>query len=228
MIAHKKKFSLGVGMLMAFAVVLAIIFSPVFGGQNALNFLDDTYNSISKGSAYYIPEIKEKGKKYSGVEIAVTLNMLSDLAARQTALLFEKAGTTMQITGPKLAVRGDLGKIFDNCLEDAERMYHNDGRAIQAKYDMNERVVLYNWHDALKAMEKDLNLQKRFKEANMVGLVSNKAVDLAYNYYSIEPKNITDSLRVVICSLIFYVVYTLWFGFSILFMFEGWGMHLEH
>jgi hypothetical protein len=24
------------------------------------------------------------------------------------------------------------------------------------------------------------------------------------------------------------VVYTLWYGFAIMFMFEGWGMKLEH
>ncbi len=35
-------------------------------------------------------------------------------------------------------------------------------------------------------------------------------------------------LGIVIFSLIFYVVYTLWYGFAIMFMFEGWGMRLEH
>jgi len=29
-------------------------------------------------------------------------------------------------------------------------------------------------------------------------------------------------------SLVFYVVYTLWYGFGIMFMFEGSGMKLEH
>jgi hypothetical protein len=28
--------------------------------------------------------------------------------------------------------------------------------------------------------------------------------------------------------LIFYVVYTLWYGFAIMYMFEGWGLQLEH
>jgi hypothetical protein len=27
---------------------------------------------------------------------------------------------------------------------------------------------------------------------------------------------------------VFYVFYTLWFGFSIMWLFEGWGMRLEH
>ena len=43
-----------------------------------------------------------------------------------------------------------------------------------------------------------------------------------------EPQSIMDRLGVVIFSLVFYVIYTLWYGFAILFMFEGWGMKLEH
>jgi hypothetical protein len=28
--------------------------------------------------------------------------------------------------------------------------------------------------------------------------------------------------------LIFYVVYTVWYGFGFMYLFEGWGMKLEH
>jgi len=55
-----------------------------------------------------------------------------------------------------------------------------------------------------------------------------KVVETSYNYYTIEPQKITDKMGIVIFSLVFYVVYTLWYGFSILFMFEGWGLRLEH
>lgn len=228
MIAHKKKFSLGLGMLIGFAVVLGILFSPVFNGQNGLNFLDDTYNSISKGSAYYLPEVKDKAASFANSAVDATLAMSSETQAEQAAVLFEKSGTTVQVSGAKLTVKGALGDILKNCLEDADRMYHNDGQAVSSKYGFNERLALYTWHTALGVMEKDLNRQKKFKEAKMVALAVAKAVDLSYNYYTIEPKKITDSLGVVIFSLIFYVIYTLWFGFSVLFMFEGWGMHLEH
>ena len=49
MLANKKEFYSGMGLMAAFLVVLAIMFSPVFGGQNGLNYLDGLYNSISKG-----------------------------------------------------------------------------------------------------------------------------------------------------------------------------------
>ena len=63
MIANKKKFSGGLILLAVFVVVLIIIFSPVFKGQNGLEYLDALYNSISKGSAYYIPKVLEETAK---------------------------------------------------------------------------------------------------------------------------------------------------------------------
>ena len=40
MIADRKKFYTGLGLLAGFVVILAIIFSPVFGGRNGLDYLD--------------------------------------------------------------------------------------------------------------------------------------------------------------------------------------------
>ncbi len=77
-------------------------------------------------------------------------------------------------------------------------------------------------------MESDLKHQKKFKEAKVVSVVVQKAVELGYNYYKVEPQKIGDKIGVVLFSLIFYVAYTMWYGFSILFMFEGWGLKLEH
>ena len=53
-------------------------------------------------------------------------------------------------------------------------------------------------------------------------------VEPSYNYYGIEAQSIKDKAILVIASLVGYVIYTMWFGFSILFMFEGWGLKLEH
>jgi hypothetical protein len=87
---------------------------------------------------------------------------------------------------------------------------------------------MFNWWKAFEEMEKDLKRQKKFKEAKIVALVVKKAVESSYNYYKIEPQKIGDRWGIVIVSLLFYVIYTLWYGFAIMFMFEGWGMKLEH
>jgi hypothetical protein len=228
MIADKKEFYGGLGLLIGFVVVLVIIFSPVFKGQNGLEYLDALYNSISKGSAYYIPKVKAETDTFAGKSVSTTIEMKDESQTQQTAALFMKGGALVNISGNQLKIEGDLGKILENCLADADRMYMNDGQTISSKYGYNEKQVVYNWWQALKALNKDLTKQKQFKAASAVDMVATKAVETSYNYYQIEPQKISDRAFLVIFSLVFYVVYTLWYGFAIMFMFEGWGMKLEH
>ncbi len=228
MIANKKEFFGGSLMLLAFIAILIIIFSPVFKGQNGLEYLDALYNSISKGSAYYIPKVKEETGNFAGKSIEVTLSMADEKQAEQTALLFQKGGASTTVDGASLRITGDLGKILENSLADADNMYHNDGKGVSLKYGYNEKRVLFNWWKAFKAMDNDLKKQKKFKEAKVVAIVIKKAIEPSYNYYKIVPQKISDRFGIVIFSLVFYVVYTLWYGFAIMFMFEGWGLRLEH
>jgi len=228
MIAHKKEFYGGVGMMAAFIVVLVLIFTPLFNGQNGLDYLDSLYNSISKGSAYYIPKVRESSTAFNGKDVDVTIDMHSAKAAGEAARLFNAAGALVNTEGKTLKVSGDLGKILVSSLNDADAMYNNNSTALADKYTYDGRQALYYWWTALKLMEKDLKKQEKFKEAKTVSVVIKKAVECSYNFYGIESKKITDSLGVVIFSLLFYVVYTMWYGFAVMFMFEGWGMKLDH
>lgn len=212
----------------AFIVVLIIFFMPVFGGKNGLDYLDNLYNTISKGSAYYIPKVQKEVNNLTGNSVSMTLQMDDETQAQQTSPLFSAAGAMVNMSGAELKVSGDLGKILENCLADSDSMYNNDGEKVSSKYGYEERQALYNWWAACKAMDKDLKKQKKFKEAKTVALVQTKAVELAYNYYKIQPEKIGNKIGIVIFSLVFYVIYTLWYGFAIMFMFEGWGMRLEH
>ncbi|MDY6990102.1 MAG: hypothetical protein SWQ30_18835 [Thermodesulfobacteriota bacterium] len=228
MIAHKKEFYGGFFMLVAFAVVLVLVFSPVFKGQNGLEYLDGLYNSISKGSAYYIPAVKEEIDQFAGNVVTVTLNVADNKRAQQTAPLFMKGGAMVNVSGKELKISGDLAKILQNSLDDADAMYYNKGDEISRKYGYDEKRVLLNWWVALHHMERALKDQKKFKEAKVLSVVTKKAVELSFNYYTVDPQKIGDKIGIVLFSLVFYVVYTLWYGFAIMFMFEGWGMRLEH
>ena len=99
MIAHKGKFYGGTASLAAFIAVLIIIFLPVFNGQNGLNYLDALYNSISKGSAYYISEIKADARAFNGNLIRVVLPMTDNQQAQQTAALFTAGGVRGRCPG---------------------------------------------------------------------------------------------------------------------------------
>ena len=228
MIEDKKQFFIGFGLMVGFVVVLITFFSPVFGGQNGLNYLDNLYNSISKGSAYYIPKVKKDVEIFEGNIINVNLAMADRKQIEQTARLLRPATTDIRVNEKQIQVRGDLGEILSSSLADADAMYYNQGEEVSTKYGYDERWVLYNWWKALKEMEKDLKRQGKFKEATIVALVVNKTVESSYNYYKIEPQKISDRLGIVIISLLFYVVYTVWYGFAFMFMFQGWGMKLEH
>jgi len=228
MLAHKREFWGGLVMMITFIIVLILFLSPIFGGKNGLDYLDNLYNCISKGSAYYIPKVQEEGRAFQGKSVDLTLHMASAAQAEKTALLYRAAGAAATVSGADLKVQGDLGGILEGALADADAMYYNHGEKVSGKYGYPERHALYNWWKAFKEMERDLKKQKQFKEAKMVDSALTKAIEASYNYYGIEPQKIGEKWFIVLLSLVFYVIYTLWYGYSIMFMFEGWGLRLEH
>ncbi|VBB46220.1 conserved hypothetical protein [uncultured Desulfatiglans sp.] len=228
MSTQKSNLTKGLVMMVTFFIVLGIFFSPVFNGHNGLEYLDSLYNSISKGSAYYIPKVKETSDKFIGTTVDLALETADEQTAGQTALLFQAAGAETAVEGASLNVKGDLGRIMEKCLDDADAMYHNDGAKVAGKYGYEEKLALYNWYRALKEMNTDLTKQKAFKAAEAVDLVRQKAVEASYNYYGIQPQKIGDRVGVVIFSLVFYVIYTVWYGFGILYLFEGLGLKFGH
>jgi len=228
MIASRGKFFGGAALMAGFLVVLAVLFLPVFDGKNALDYLDALYNSISKGSAYYIPGLAEEATAYRGTELDAALTLGDEAQAAATAALFQAAGAVAEPSGATLRVRGDLGSILARCLGDSDEMFANRGEALRGRYGHDERRALYNWWSALKAMDRELKKQRRFAQAEFVVKVEKKAVECAYNYYGIEPQRIGDRIGIVLFSLAFYVLYTVWYGFAIIFMFEGWGLKLSH
>ena len=223
----KKELGIGAFLLVTFIAVMIVIFMPIFGGGNALDYLDNLYNSISKGSAYYIPKVEHLVEEHGSAEVTLNVNMADSGAARAAEALFVRAGATTAIEGDTLMVSGDLAAIFAACLEDAESAYHNRGEDLVARYGVEARATLHNWWQALGAMEKDLNRQKLFAAANLTHSVQAKTVECAYNYYGIEAQQIKDRWGTVLFSLVFYVLYTVWYGYGIMYLFEGMGFELS-
>ncbi|WP_287126773.1 hypothetical protein [Desulfobacter sp.] len=229
MAANKKELAGGIGLMAVFLIVLVMFFMPLLNGKNGLDYLDNLFNSISKGSAYYIPSIKETiGKSETGKEITVKLSYDSAELATESAALFSKAGATVTEDAEKLNITGDFGNILMNCLEDSDALFHNKGDVLQEKYGIEGRKVLFNWWTSLKAMKKSFDKQEQFDNGKTVYTVMTRAVECSYNYYKIVPESMSNKLGTVIFSLVFYVVYTMWYGYSILFMFEGWGLQIGH
>lgn len=226
--SRRKSTFKGIALLGSFAVVLILLFLPLFQGQNALEFLDNLYNSISKGSANYLPNVREEIVTLKNHRIHVSFFMNDERQALETAQLFQTGETRAYAQEKRLEIDGDMAGFLLKALDDAEKMYANEGEKLRTKYGYDELRALYNWWSAFKAMDSELNKQQLFKEAKIVSVVQNKAIEPAYNYYGIEAKSVREKYGVMIASLLFYVVYTLWYGFGVLYLFEGLGLKLGH
>lgn len=227
MVTDKLKFYTGLVMLAVFAVLLTLMFMPIFDGKNALQYLDGLYNSLSKGSANFIIELQEESLEYIGTSTDVVIEMESEEQAEQTAMLYEKAGAEVVILGVELEVKGDLGQILGTSLDDADAMYYNDAETVTDRYGYDARQVLYNWWVSLEETNKALEDQNTFDDAKFVRSVNEKGIEPAYNYFGIEPDSVSSRIGVVIFSLVFYVIYTIWYGFALMFIVEGLGLKIR-
>ena len=227
MVTDKLKFYTGLVMLAIFAVLLMLMFMPIFDGKNALQYLDGLYNSLSKGSANFILELQEESLEYIGTSTDVVIEMESEEQAEQTAMLYEEAGAEVIILGVELEVKGDLGQILGTSLDDADAMYYNDAETVTDRYGYDARQVLYNWWVSLEETNKALEDQNTFDDAKFVRSVNEKGIEPAYNYFGIEPDSVSSRIGVVIFSLVFYVIYTIWYGFALMFIVEGLGLKIR-
>jgi hypothetical protein len=222
----KKELSVGLFLMVTFIAVMIVIFMPIIEGENALDYLDNLYNSISKGSANYLEKVEHMVEDHGSEMVTLNLKMGDATAAEKTEPLFARAGMTTTVENNNLMVNGDLESIFAGCLEDAESAYFNRGDELLDRYGMDARSTLHSWWLALSAMEKDLNRQRLFPAAQLTHTVQAKTVECAYNYYGIEAQAIKDRWGTVLFSLVFYVLYTIWYGYAIMYIFEGLGFEL--
>ena len=74
MIANRKEFYSGMGMMAIFLIVLGLFFTPIYNGHNGLSYLDNLYNSISKGSANYLEIVNKTAISHFGQTVEVSLS----------------------------------------------------------------------------------------------------------------------------------------------------------
>ncbi|WP_028582646.1 hypothetical protein [Desulfogranum japonicum] len=223
----------GTLMLISFFIILAAIFMPLFPGPtgkkvNGLVYLDNFFNQLSKGSAYYIDKQIEAAKEYAGTPFEYTLVMKSSQQAALADTLLKKHQITTSMDGVYVKVTGDFSQIMTTILNDADIMYQNNGQAISEMYGVNELEALYGWYQVLDAMAVQLNKAQAFGQAKFVKNSMTKAVEPSYNYYKVEVKPVREEMVLLAFALVFYVAYTVWYGFGLLFIFEGMGIKLEH
>lgn len=229
MIHDKKEFGIGLALLAGFFVVLAVIFMPLFaGGKNTIDYLDNVFNAISKNSAYYIPELTEKAGKHAGKSVSLGIKAADDAQAGRMEKLLTQAGAIVNVTETRLEFSVDLGVFLGKVLADADLMFRNDGAAVTAQYGIEAKRALHDWHRLLATAARDLDRQSQFAEGKLLRDVQTKGIEPAYNYFGVTAVPMKELIWVVLAALAGYVIYTVWYGYAILFLFEGWGLKLEH
>ena len=226
LIPDKKQFLKGFIMAILFLVVLFVMFTPNFGGMNAFDASDKLFNSIAKGSTNYIERIRKESAPFSSNPVDIKLELENHEMNGNAEKMLKVAGVEAVIDGDNIAVKGTLGKMVDAAIKDSEDMFYNRGDVVKNRYDVPEKEALFTWWQIFKATIKTFNNDKRFKEAAMLEEVLSRGIGVGYNFYKIEPEKASTKAGMLSFALIFYIVYTLWWGFAIFFMAEGLGLQL--
>ncbi|GAB5046572.1 hypothetical protein [Thermodesulfovibrio sp. TK110] len=235
--AQKKHLVWGLILLVSFVGVLILIFLPIYpGGMNGLEYTDDLFNKLAKGSCYQIPKLKKDVEKYRGKPLDVVIDVKkpddkpgdAEKRAERVAKVFTVNGAKAEIQGSKVHITGDFGAIMAAAIEDADQMYYNNGDYIKKKYEVTDdekmKQMFRQWHNAFSIIQKRLMLQKKAEDANFVKKVMTAAIEPAYNFYGIQAVKISEKAGLATALLAFYVLYTVWYGFGVLYLFEGLGL----
>jgi hypothetical protein len=227
LVVDKKGFLIGTAMALTFLIVLFLMFSPLFGKLNAFESSDGLFNSIAKGSSNYFEDLREQSAGHRGSTFASEIKLKNEDAALKAGALLSKAGVMAEVRGSQIHVTGDLGQLAQSILEDSEALFHDRGTEIARKHGYPEKEVLFLWWNILKETQKGLEAQGSFKAAAFIHDVTMRGVEVAYNFYGIEAKNASTNAGILTGALVFYIVYTLWWGYAILHLFNGFGMEMK-
>lgn len=253
-IRNGKPFMRGLLLMGSFIVVFVLFFMPIFPGQeggdktNGLDYADHLFNTLSKGSSNFFDPSGQDSKSVDyavagtkGVTVDVEVpfkktedTYLAEGGARSFPVL-ESAVTLLgdrgfeaSSTGSALKIKGDLHTFLSAVLEDSQSTYNNNFDEVAARRGgMDGAQVMKTYWHLLENMIKPMQRAGQVSEATVVNTVKGKAVEASYNFYGITPLRVVDNIPLVAGFLIFYVIYTMWYGFAIFELFEGIGLTMK-
>ncbi|MEG6551770.1 hypothetical protein V6C53_16200 [Desulfocurvibacter africanus] len=236
LVRNRKSFNKGLLLMGSFLLVLVLIFLPmeIWGtrGDHTMNFLeyaDNLFNRLSKGSSYFIPEVQRQVKPLVGTPFHAEIKPGKPDTAEAIVTVLRANGAEAQVTPDGMVVaRGNLGALLTSAVRDSEALFENNAQRVEAKYPgLQGRDVLKAWWSFLDPLVKELQQQTLFNPAKIVNTVEKKAVEPGFNFYGIQAEDVGDRALLVIMLLTFYVIYTLWYGFAIFELFEGMGLSMK-
>ncbi len=230
MLVHEKKpFIKGSLMLVTFAVVFFALLSPIFHDEHGrpltgLQFADNVFNELSKGSSNFIPTVREQLKSLEGKTVDVTVKLKKPEKAELACKVIQMAGLEASTENGKLTYKGEIGRLLAQVVDDSEHLYKNDDKSVADRYGVPALDVTSAIWYVLTPSIKELQKKGMIAEAKVLDQVIRRALEPGHNFFGVEPVNVKDHVLLLACMLIFYIIYTLWYGFSIFELFEGIGL----
>ena len=224
-VRNKNTFTIGISLLVSFVLIYVGMMSPNFGnGRNGLQYADDMFNSLSKGSAYFMKEAQIVADGQKGKNINLTVKASSPAEAVKWGKLYSTAGATVTVKESSVTIDGDFGKILGAVVADSDFMYYNDSKSVEKKYGYDGREATYNWNSSFKKIDAALKAKSQFSEGSALLKVQQKALEPGYNYYGVEIKLVSENKASLAFLLSFYLIYTMWYGFGLFYFMDGLGI----
>lgn len=242
LIRNKKAFSRGLMLLLSFLVVFVIFFMPVFPAQegsgektNGLVFADHLFNTLSKGSSnFFDPSLKNPDSvdklaaDTQGTQLDIEVPFKDAAQMDTAAKLLAEAGLEASGTGSALKVKGELYPLLKVVLADSLSFYDNKQEDVTSRHGGQDgRAVMKAWWHLLSGMVQPMQKVGQNAQAGVVKNIVTKGIEPSYNFYGITPLRVVDNIPLVAGFLIFYVIYTMWYGFAIFELFEGIGLTMK-
>ncbi|NLG85268.1 MAG: hypothetical protein GX493_11835 [Firmicutes bacterium] len=227
LVVDRRKFWIGLIGLVTFFIILAMFLSPVVNGKTGLEYAYELFNQLAKNSSYYIPDQAKNAKKFEGKAVDVWVKVKDASEAEKLIYIVTATGAKTKVDGKKVKIKGDLGLLAKAALGVADALFKNQEEHIQARHWVGGREVVYYWWNIFKSLNEKYRREKLGSEANFTESVMTRALEPAYNFAGIKAAKFTEHAGVASFLLGFYVIYTIWYGFSIWYLFEGLGIEVK-
>ena len=224
-VVDRPKLALGLTGLAVFAVVLAIGTTPAASGNTVLAWADTFFNQLAKHSVNHVAGARTLAAKSADALVDIGITPREHCSAEVIHRVVSCCGaeTTLAADG-RIRIRGTMGQLCDDVLTDADLAFQNDLAALEARHGVSANNVLYSWWIVFDGLARRYVQENRPAEAELAKFVSAKVLEPAYNFRGIPARSVKDNVLPLIGMLAFYLVYTCWYGCSIMLVFEGFGI----
>ena len=224
-VQNKKKFLYGLFGLFTFFMVLSFWFFPIIGPKTGLQWADNLFNQLAKNSADSIPLVSKRVQKLRGVTVDLSIHPRGPGADQAVARIIMANGMSAGLIGDgRVRIRGDLEWLSLAASTDADLLSKGKDEGFQSKYGLSGKEAIYYWWTAFDDLTRRYIQLNRPAEADFAKFMTTRILEPSYNFAGIESKNISENVGIVALLLMFYIFYTVWYGFSIMYLFEGFGI----